>query len=115
VVPIGPYLSPCWGKGKDPVDDLLITLAPGSPEIPRSAWGFTIACTAAEAALKKLDQHPHPHRHHGSNSCQVSRRLGVLVHHHQHQPEGVLSPGLARGRSHQNQQLTRKGGSKRNG
>jgi hypothetical protein len=36
------------------VDDLLITLAPDSPEIPRSAWGFTIACTAAEAALKKL-------------------------------------------------------------
>jgi hypothetical protein len=36
------------------VDDLLITLAPDSPGIPRSAWGFTIACTAAEAALKKL-------------------------------------------------------------
>ena len=36
------------------VGDLLITLAPDSPEIPRSAWGFTTACTAAEAALKKL-------------------------------------------------------------
>jgi hypothetical protein len=36
------------------VDDLLITLAPDAPEIPRSAWGFTIASTTAEAALKKL-------------------------------------------------------------
>jgi hypothetical protein len=36
------------------VDDLLITLAPGSPDTARSAWGFAIACTAAEAALKGL-------------------------------------------------------------